>query len=202
MFIKVLSLCAALFAPESSGVDPHGRSLHLQTPVGFDISYDVCLTTVRQAQKYNIDPFVAVALMYQTTKMSPEVAKKSKVHHKIQHQYGCDDHDGKFIKSSCSPFMLSNIYLAYLLHEEGQGYKDALCSFLSLNDKCTRKTRRQAKIVENMARRFADVYSRTHTSFIWNNPFLPKPKLEYHDPYPSYEQPRQWEPWEEETMPY
>ena len=50
--IKVLSLCAALLAPESSGQDPHGRSLHLKLNADFNTSYEACITTLNHARKY------------------------------------------------------------------------------------------------------------------------------------------------------
>lgn len=34
--IKILSLCAALLAPESTGLDPHGRALHLKLDADYN----------------------------------------------------------------------------------------------------------------------------------------------------------------------
>lgn len=185
MFIKVLSLCAALLAPESTGHDPHGRALHLPLHEDFNISYEACIVTAKQAKRYNIDPFVAVALAYQTTKMSPELARKSKVYHQIQAEYGCRTSDFRYIKSSCSPFMLTSLNLAVLISKYQLDYPTALCSFLSGNGRCTSKGRREAKIIENMSRRFANVYSRTHTSFQWKDPFVQRQE--------RFHRPNEWE---------
>ena len=38
--IKILSFCAALLAPESTGLDPHGRALHLELHADFNTSYE------------------------------------------------------------------------------------------------------------------------------------------------------------------
>ena len=185
MFIKVLSLCAALLAPESTGLDPHGRSLHLPLHEDFNISYEACIVTAKQAKKYNVDPFVAVALAYRTTKMSPKLAKRSDLYRKIQNDFGCDGHGDMFIKSSCSPFMLTSLNLAVQLGKYQHDYSGALCEFLSGNDGCRREEMREAKIVESMARRFANTYSRTHTSFVWKDPFRQRD-----DPY---ENPETWQ---------
>jgi hypothetical protein len=168
--IKVLSLCAALLAPESSGQDPHGRSLHLKLNADFNTSYEACITTLKQARKYKIDPFVSAALLYKTTKFSPKLAKKSPIFKKINDDYGCEGSQGQFIRSSCSPFVLFAPHLVTILEKsrrhvtEPENYRKSLRIFL-------RNNRKQAKIVENMAKRFADVYSRTHTYFAWKNPF-------------------------------
>jgi len=169
MIIKILSLCAALLAPESTGLDPHGRSLHLPLHEDFNISYSACITTAKQARKYNIDPFVATALMYKTTKFSPKLAKKRKIFRVLRAEYGCAANSGQFIRSSCSPFMLYAPKLASILQynknrELKTDYRKALRIFL--------RGRRKAKVVENMAGRFADVYSRTHTYYTWVNPFF------------------------------
>lgn len=185
MFIKVLSLCAALLAPESTGLDPHGRSLHLPLHEDFNISYSACIVTAKQAKKYNVDPFVAVALAYRTTKMSPKLARKSDIYHQIQHNFGCEQHNDRFIKSSCSPFMLTSLNLAVQLGKYQHDYSSALCSFLSGNKSCSRAALREAKVIENMARRFANVYSRTHVSFVWKDPFQQQES--------PYETPESWQ---------
>jgi len=185
MFIKVLSLCAALLAPESTGLDPHGRALHLPLHEDFNISYKACIVTAKQAKRYNIDPFVAVALAYRTTKMSPQLARKSYIFHRIQRIFGCETNSDRFIRSSCSPFMLTSLNLALLVGEHQQNYSTALCSFLSGKNICRQKTAREAKIIENMARRFVNVYSRTHTSFRWKDPFQIKEN--------PYQKPKSWE---------
>ena len=174
--IKILSLCAALLAPESTGLDPHGRALHLKLDADFNTSYEACITTNKQARKYGIDPFVATALMYKTTKFSPKLAKKSKMFRKVQKLYGCDPGQDQFIRSSCSPFMLFAPHLASFLEETyrnkriGSDYRAAILKFLKNN-------RRNTKVVENMAKRFADCYSRTHTYYTWNNPFRNSKRL-------------------------
>ena len=158
--IKVLSLCAALLAPESTGLDPHGRALHLKLDADFNTSYDACITTVKQARKYGVDPFISAALMYKETKFSPKLAKKSRLFRKIRKIYGCGGDSGQFIKSSCSAFMLFAPHMVTFLEKNyrnrttGSDYRKSLRQFLQ-ND------RRKAKIVENMAKRFADVYTRT-----------------------------------------
>ena len=116
MFIKVLSLCAALFAPESSGQAPHGRSLHLKTHEDFDVAYEACIATAKQARKHRVDPFVSIALAYKETRMSLKYSKRSKAYHDIQHLFGCTEHKEKFIRESCSPFMLTPMYLSDLLN--------------------------------------------------------------------------------------
>tara|TARA_R100001594_G_scaffold118679_1_gene154015 strand:+ start:109 stop:1059 length:951 start_codon:yes stop_codon:yes gene_type:complete len=181
--IKILSLCAALLAPESTGLDPHGRSLHLKLYEDFNISYDACIATAKQARKYGIDPFVATALMYKETKFSPKLAKKSKLFRKIRKIHGCEPGSNRFIKSSCSAFMVFAPHLATMLEKNyidsriGTNYRKALRDFFG------RSGKRKAKIIENVAKRYADVYSRTHTSFAWNSPFK-KPESAY--PEESY----------------
>jgi len=167
MIIKILSFCAALLAPESTGLDPHGRSLHLPLHQDFNTSYSACIITAKQARKYNIDPFVATALMYKTTKFSPKLAKRKKIFRDLRAEYGCAGNSDQFIRSSCSPFMLYAPKLASLLHKNRRlkvDYSRALRKFL--------RNRRDAKIVKNMSARFADVYTRTHTYFAWKSPFL------------------------------
>lgn len=169
--IKILSLCAALLAPESTGLDPHGRSLHLKLYEDFNTSYSACIATNKQARKYGIDPFVATALMYKETRFSPKLAKKSKLFRKIRKIYGCEEGSDRFIKSSCSAFMIFAPHLATMLEKNyidrqvGSNYRKALRDFLG------KRTKKHAKTIENMAKRYADVYSRTHTSFVWNTPF-------------------------------
>jgi len=168
--IKILSFCAALLAPTSTGLDPHGRSMHLELHADFNTSYEACITTAKQARKYGIDPFVSAALMYKETKFSPKLAKKSRIFRKIRRNYGCGHGSDQFIRSSCSPFMLFAPQLATYLEKNyrnrrsGSNYHKALRQFFHNNQN-------KAKIVENMAKRFADMYSRTHTSFAWNSPF-------------------------------
>ena len=169
--IKILSLCAALLAPETTGLDPHGRSLHLKLHEDFNTSYEACITTAKQARKYGIDPFVSIALMYKETKFSPKLAKKSRFFRNIRKNYGCEGDPGRFIKSSCSAFMIFAPHLATMLEKNyidrryGANYRKALRDFFG------NRRKKRAKIVENMAKRYADVYSRTHTSFVWNSPF-------------------------------
>ena len=174
--IKILSFCVALLAPASTGLDPHGRALHLKLDTDFDTSYEACITTVHQAGKYGVDPFISAALMYKLTKFSPRLAKKSRLFRKIRKNYGCEGDSGQFIKSSCSAFMLFAPHMVTFLEknyrnkETGSDYRKSLREFLQ-NDK------KSAKIVENMAKRFADVYSRTHPSAVWNNPFANPERL-------------------------
>ena len=169
--IKILSLCAALLAPESTGLDPHGRALHLKLHEDFNTSYDACIATAKQAKKYGIDTFVATALVYKETKFSPKLAKKSKLFRKIRKIHGCEEGSDRFIKSSCSAFMIFAPHLATMLEKNyidsrvGANYRKALRDFLG------RGSKERAKIIENVAKRYADVYSRTHTSFVWNSPF-------------------------------
>ena len=171
MFIKVLSLCAAIFAPESSGQDPHGRSLHLKTHEDFDVAYEACIATAKQARKHRVDPFVSIALAYKETRMSLKYSKRSKAYHDIQHLFGCTEHKEKFIRESCSPFMLTPMYLSDLLNAFEGNYEQALCSFLSSGQRqCSSDSMREARVIKNMAKRFADVYSRTHTNFSWIDP--------------------------------
>jgi len=176
MIIKILSLCAALFAPESTGLDPHGRSLHLKLYADFNATYGACITTANQAQKYGIDPFVAISLAYETTGMSMDRAGKSPFYKTILNKFGCDRH-GQFTKSSCSSFMIAPARLADLLKEKSDGdYSDAVCRFLSTDDKCRRKNKNKIERIKNMSRRFADCYSRTHTYFTWRDPFQREPE--------------------------
>jgi len=168
--INALALCAALLAPESTGLDPHGRALHLKLHTDFNTSYEACITTVKQSRKYGIDPFVSTALLYKTTKFSPKLAKKSRLFRKIRRIYGCEGNSGQFIKSSCSAFMVFAPYFAELLQknrlnwQNAPNYRKSLRFFLKNN-------RKQAKIVENMSKRFADVYMRSRTGLTWNSPF-------------------------------
>jgi hypothetical protein len=183
MIIKVLSLCASLLAPESSGLDPHGRSLHLPLKSDFNTSYVACIATVKQAQRLKVDPFVMAALMYRTTYFSPKIAKKSKLSISIREQYGCSD-GGQFVKSSCSAFMLAPQYLRSLLDrtvsESSRGtdriadYRIGLCEYIKGGERCTAAARKEAKIVENMAFRFMNMYGRTHTGYTWVSPFKPQ----------------------------
>jgi|7_EtaG_2_1085326.scaffolds.fasta_scaffold47446_2 hypothetical protein len=169
--IKILSLCAALLAPESSGLDPHGRSLHLKLHEDFNTSYSACIATAKQARKYGIDPFVSVALLYKETKFSPKLAKRSKIFRDIREIFGCERGATRFIKSSCSAFMIFAPHLATMLEKNyidrryGANYRKALRDFFG------NRSKKRTKVIENMAKRYADVYSRTHTGFIWNSPF-------------------------------
>ena len=178
--IKILSLCAALLAPESSGLDPHGRSLHLKLHEDFNTSYSACIATAKQARKYGIDPFVSVALMYKETKFSPKLAKKSKLFRNIRKVFGCEEGSDRYIKSSCSAFMIFAPHLATMLEKNyidrryGANYRKALRDFFD------NRSKRRVKVIENMAKRYADIYSRTHTSFIWNSPFQ-NPESAYPD---------------------
>ena len=187
--IKVLSFCAALLAPTSTGLDPHGRALHLKLDADFNTSYDACITTVKQARKYGIDPFISAALMYKETRFSPKLAKRSKLFRKIRRNYGCEGDSGQFIKSSCSAFMLFAPHLVtyleknYIDRKSGSDYRKSLRQFL-------RNNRKRAKIVENMAKRFADMYSRTHTSFVWNSPFQNPERLGPEEPKIAQNDPR------------
>jgi hypothetical protein len=195
--IQVLALCAALLAPEWSGLDPHGRSLHLKLNEDFTISHKACIATVKQANKYQIDPFISAALMYKLTKFSPKLAKKSPHFRKIRENFGCEGDSGRFIKSSCSAFMLfaprmEELLIKHMIEEgKGSDYRKALREFLGGNKK-------NAKIVENMARRFADVYTRSHPSVVWNNPFkgLRTPEEEYrHQPSHIPHEPPYFDPY-------
>ena len=174
--IKILSFCAALLAPESTGLDPHGRALHLELHADFNTSYEACITTSKQARKYGIDPFVSAALMYKITKFSPELARKSRIFRKIRQDYGCSKNSGQFIRSSCSSFMLFAPHLADILQKsvtdpaKKPDYHTSIQKFIDNNH-------RKAKIIENIAKRFADTYSRTHTYFSWSNPFYNSPKV-------------------------
>ena len=168
--IKVLSLCAALLAPESSGQDPHGRSAHLELDSDFNTSYSACIATLKQARKYKIDPFVSAALMYRTTKFSPKLAKSSTIFRRISENYGCQSNSEQFIKSSCSPFMLFAPSFVTLL-EKSKRHVSAPENYRTSLRKFLRNDRKSARIVENMAKRFADVYSRTHSGFVWRSPF-------------------------------
>ena len=169
--IKILSLCAALLAPESTGLDPHGRSLHLKLHEDFNTSYGACIATAKQARKYGIDTFVSIALVYKETKFSPKLAKKSRLFRDIRKIYGCEEGSDRFVKSSCSAFMIFAPHLATMLEKNyidrryGSNYRKALREFLG------KRHKKHAKTIENMAKRYADVYSRTHTSFVWNSPF-------------------------------
>lgn len=183
MIIKVLSLCAALFAPESTGLDPHGRALHLKIYEDFDATYGACIATAKQASKYGVDPFVAISLAYETNGMSLKRASKSVFYKAILNKFGCDRH-GQFTKSSCSSFMIAPARLADLLKEKSnEDYSDAVCRFLSSDDKCRKKNKKRVERIKNMAKRFADCYSRTHTYFTWKDPFQRKrEQLEHHRP--------------------
>ena len=182
--IKVLAFCAALLAPESTGLDPHGRSLHLKLYTDFNTSYEACITTVKQAHKYRVDPFVLVAMLYDATGMSPKRADHTHAIKRMLKVHGCTE-QGQFIKSSCSAFMLGAPYIASLLNDTSArspqtqrafvSYGAAVCRFYSAGGKCKAKHRKKAKLIENIARRYADMYSRTHTSFIWQSPFVPPP---------------------------
>ena len=181
--LKILSLCASLFSPGLDS-DPHGRSLHLQTPEGFNTAYQACITTARESINHGVDPFVALAAVYYTTRMSPKQARKSRVHRHIRLEWECPG-TGRWLRSSCSPFILSPIHMRTLLNQtvedspweedRMEDYTGALCRFLSPRGNCTSKYRRKARRVARLATRFAAVYRRTHTYFVWQNPFGPKP---------------------------
>ena len=49
------------------------------------------------------------------------------------------------------------------------------CKYINGGGECTSATQKEAKIVENMAFRFMNVYGRTNTSFTWVSPFKPEP---------------------------
>ena len=181
--LKILSLCASLFAPGADS-DPHGRSLHLQTPEGFSVAYEACITVANEALDTRGDPFVALAAVYHTTNMSPKRARKSRVHRYIRLEWSCPA-TGRWLRSSCSPFTLSPKHMRVLLNqtiEENawqedrvEDYPEMLCRFLNPRGVCTSKYRRKARRVERLATRFAAMYRRTHNYFVWYSPFRPKP---------------------------
>ena len=185
--IKVLAFCAALLAPDSTGLDPHGRSLHLKLYTDFNTSYTACITTVKQAHKYGVDPFVLAAVMYDVTGMAPERAGQTHITNHLFEIHGCEK-QGQFIKSSCSAYMLAAPYFAKLLNQTIResdrqqyrfaDYRKALCHFYAAGEKCESKHQQKVKLIENIAQRYADLYSRTHTSFKWHSPFLPMPTQE------------------------
>ena len=180
--IKTLSLCAALFAPGPNS-DPHGRSMHLKADVEFNKAYTACITTVKQASRYRIDPFVMLAATYRTTKMSLKTATRRKAQKRILSLYGCEGTE-EYVRGTCSPFIVGSQHFAKLLNETIEqssrqrfrrpDYRKALCRFLSSNGRCTKRSLKEAKIIENMAGRFVDMYARTHTGFAWRSPFAPK----------------------------
>ena len=181
MKIHILKLCVALLAPESTGLDPHGRALHLPLVEDFNVSHSACIATAKQARRLDVDPFVMAALTYRINKFSPKLAAKSRIQKSIREQYGCEK-NGQFIKSSCSSFMLDPQYFRALLNQtvEDSGravdrlpdYRKALCRFLTpWKNSCTRETRKEAKIIENMAFRFANVYGRSRPDFTYYSPF-------------------------------
>ena len=181
--LKILSLCASLFAP-GPNTDPHGRSLHLKTPEGFNVAHEACITTTKESLKVGVDPFVALAAVYNTTSMSPKRARKSRIHRHIRLEWACPA-TGRWLRSSCSPFMLSPMHMRSLLNktieesswdeDRTEDYSEMLCRFLSPRGVCTSKYRRSARRVERLATRFAAMYRRTHKHFAWHNPFGPKP---------------------------
>ena len=181
MQIHILKLCVALLAPESTGLDPHGRALHLPLVEDFTVSHSACIATAKQARRLDVDPFVMAALTYRTNKFSPKLAAKSKIQKNIRQQYGCEK-NGQFIKSSCSSFMLDPQYFRTLLNQTVEestrsadrlpDYRKALCRFLTpWSNTCTRESRKEAKIIENMAFRFANVYGRSRPDFTYYSPF-------------------------------
>ena len=143
--LKILSLCASLFAPGPDS-DPHGRSLHLKTPEGFTVAHDACITTAKEAIKVGVDPFVALAVVYNTTSMSPKRARKSRVHRHIRLEWSCPA-TGRWLRSSCSPFMLTPMHMRTLLNktieespweeDRTEDYSEMLCRFLSPRGVCT-----------------------------------------------------------------
>ena len=188
MNIHILKLCAALLAPESTGLDPHGRALHLPLHEDFNVSYEACIETAKQARRLDVDPFVMLALAYKTTKLSPKLAEKSPIYKEIRRQYGCEE-EGPFIRSSCSSFMLLPQFFRSLAMETVRqsgnkidrlpDYRKSLCRFLKpWKTKCTSSMRKEAKIIENVSFRFANVYGRTFTSFTWHSPFKVQPTQE------------------------
>jgi len=181
--LKILSLCASLFAP-GPDTDPHGRNLHLRTLEGFTVAHTACITTAQEAIKVGVDPFVALAAVYKTTTMSPKRARKSRVHRHIRLEWNCPA-TGRWLRSSCSPFMLTPLHMRSLLNQTIQesswdedrqeDYPEMLCRLLNPRGVCTSKYRREARRVERLATRFAAMYRRTHDYFVWYNPFRPKP---------------------------
>ena len=83
------------------------------------------------------------------TKFSPKLAKKSGLFRKIRKIYGCETGSNRFIKSSCSAFMIYAPHLAtmleknYIDRQHGSNYRKALKEFLGDQRK------NHAKIIEN-----------------------------------------------------
>jgi hypothetical protein len=187
--LDVLALCAALFAPHSSGEDPSGRALHIPTQDGFNIAYEACITTVKQAQQSQVDPFTMVALTYRETGMSAVTSRKirrSRTYKRIRQLYGCN-HNERYIRGSCSVYVLTPTHFRSLLNQtidenqqemyRHEDYRKALCRFFSGRRTCYGKHIRSARIVENMAKRYAMVYNKSRRSFVWGSPYVPKPTM-------------------------
>jgi len=82
-----------------------------------------------------------------------------------------------------APHLATMLEKNYIDRQYGSNYRKALREFLG------KSRRMEAKVVENMAKRYADVYSRTHTGFIWNTPFR-NPENSYPQPGSLAQKPR------------
>ena len=113
--------------------------------------------------------------------------RKSKIFKRVRRLYGCGDNE-KYARGSCSAYTLTPAHFRDLLdqtiEESSRGmyrqedYRKALCRFFSGRRTCYGKHLRQARIIENMAKRYASVYNRSRPGFKWTSPYTPKPTLQ------------------------
>ena len=191
--IKILSLCAALLAPPSSGVDPHGRSAHLKYHTDFDTAYGACIATAGKAQSLGLDVFTVLAMTHKLISFSPKYAERKRVSRKLFREYSCRPrHNDYYVRDSCSPYMLLPLRLYDILNDHTYvrvRYSTAICYLVAGKPYCGRKPRRIARRIKNIARRFVDVYRKTHRYYNWEDPYNLVPPMRRYDRYHDYRDP-------------
>ena len=191
--IKILSLCAALLAPPSSGVDPHGRSAHLKYYTDFNTAYKACIATAGKAQSLGLDVFTTLAMTHKLVGFSPKHAERKKISRKLFREYSCQPRRRDYyVRDSCSPYMLLPQRLYDILNDHTHvrvRYNTAICYLVTGNMYCGRKSRRLARRIKNMTRRFVDVYRRTHRYYNWSDPYIVRPPSHRYDRYHNYNDP-------------
>ena len=194
MAIKVLTLCAALLAPKSTGEDPHGRALHLKLYDDYNTSYEACIHTAKMAKGIGIDPFMTTALVYEATGFATKKTKNKRHIRKLAKMYGCAGIEDT-PRTSCSPTTLSIFHFSDLVRRTND-YFEAICGFFEENGTCYRENEKRTTRVLNSARRFVYAYNRNFGRTVLNWAFK---GMEPHKQHPS--RPRNPKPYYEHLQP-
>ena len=183
--IKVLSLCAALLAPVMTGEDPHGRAAHLSYNTDFDTAYGACIATAGKAQTLGLDIFTVLAMTHKLLGFSPPHAERKRISRRLSRKYGCRIRVGDYyVRDSCSPYMLLPQQLYDILHEPSHArrrYETSICYIVSGSNYCRGRSKRLARRIKYMSRRFVSVYRKTHAYYEWTDPYIVRPPIRYRD---------------------